>query len=59
MPQHELTHAVRCIANNWRGIVGKDAGHWRQRRLADHLTRMDFIILDELGHLPTIKRGRG
>jgi hypothetical protein len=25
---------------------------WRQGRLADHLTRMDFIILDELGYLP-------
>jgi hypothetical protein len=37
----------------------KDAGHWRQGRLADHLTRMDFVILDELGYLPTIKRGRG
>ncbi|SRR6266700_4132889 len=24
---------------------------WTQGRLADHLTRMDFIVLDELGHL--------
>jgi len=24
----------------------------RQGRLADHLTRMNFIILDELGYLP-------
>ena len=24
--QHELTHAVRCIANNWCGIVGKARG---------------------------------
>ncbi len=24
----------------------------RQGRIADHLTRMDFVILDELGYLP-------
>lgn len=29
----------------------------RQGRLADHLTRMDFIILDELGYLPFAQSG--
>jgi DNA replication protein DnaC len=26
-------------------------------RLADHLTRMDFIVLDELGYLPFAQSG--
>jgi DNA replication protein DnaC len=29
----------------------------RQGRLADHLTRMDFIVLDELGYLPFAQAG--
>ena len=29
----------------------------RQGRLAEHLTRMDFIILDELGYLPFAQSG--
>ena len=29
----------------------------RQGRLADHLTRVDFIILDELGYLPFAQSG--
>ena len=29
----------------------------RQGRIADYLTRMDFIILDELGHLPFASAG--
>jgi DNA replication protein DnaC len=29
----------------------------RQGRLADQLTRMDFIILDELGYLPFAQSG--
>ena len=29
----------------------------RQGRLADQLTRMDFIILDELGYLPFAQTG--
>jgi hypothetical protein len=28
-----------------------------QGRLADHLTRMDFVILDELGYLPFAQSG--
>jgi DNA replication protein DnaC len=30
----------------------------RQGRLAEYLTRMDFIILDELGYLPFAQTGR-
>jgi hypothetical protein len=37
---------LRCLTRN---------GH--QGRLADHLTRMDFIILDELGYLPFAQAG--
>jgi len=29
----------------------------RQGRLADHLTRMDFLVLDELGYLPFAQSG--
>jgi DNA replication protein DnaC len=29
----------------------------RQGRLADHLTRMEFILLDELGYLPFAQSG--
>jgi DNA replication protein DnaC len=29
----------------------------RQGRIADHLTRMDFIVLDELGYLPFAQAG--
>jgi DNA replication protein DnaC len=29
-----------------------EARNGRQGRLADHLTRMDFVVLDELGYLP-------
>jgi DNA replication protein DnaC len=29
----------------------------RQGRIADHLTRMDFIVLDELGYLPFVQSG--
>ena len=29
----------------------------RQGRLADHLTRLDFVILDELGYLPFAQAG--
>ncbi len=40
------------------GGTGTGKTHWaiaiagRQGRIADHLTRMDFVILDELGYLP-------
>ena len=29
----------------------------RQGRIADHLTRLDFVVLDELGYLPFAKSG--
>ena len=34
-----------------------EARNSRQGRLADHLTRMDFVILDELGYLPFAQAG--
>src|SRR5205823_12211866 len=34
-----------------------EARNIRQGRLADQLTRMDFIILDELGYLPFAQSG--
>lgn len=34
-----------------------EARNGRQGRLADHLTRMDFIVLDELGNLPFAQSG--
>ena len=34
-----------------------EARNVRQGRLADHLTRMDFIVLDELGYLPFAQSG--
>jgi DNA replication protein DnaC len=34
-----------------------EARNVRQGRLADHLTRMDFVILDELGYLPFAHSG--
>ena len=29
----------------------------RQGRIADHLTRLDFVVLDELGYLPFVQAG--
>jgi DNA replication protein DnaC len=29
----------------------------RQGRMADHLTRLDFVVLDELGYLPFAQAG--
>jgi hypothetical protein len=34
-----------------------EARNGRQGRLADHLTRLDFIVLDELGYLPFAQSG--
>src|SRR5262249_49683312 len=34
-----------------------EARNAQQGRLADHLTRMDFVILDELGYLPFAQSG--
>ena len=34
-----------------------EARNARQGRVSDHLTRMDFVILDELGYLPFAQAG--
>jgi hypothetical protein len=59
--------ARSCIRSGARGrfynvvdLVNRletEARNGRQGRLADQLTRMDFIILDELGYLPFAQSG--
>jgi len=59
--------ARSCIRGSTRGrfynvvdLVNRletEARSGRQGRLADHLTRMDFIVLDELGYLPFAQSG--
>jgi DNA replication protein DnaC len=59
--------ARSCIRSNARGrfynvvdLVNRletETRSGRQGRLADHLTRMDFIVLDELGYLPFAQSG--
>jgi DNA replication protein DnaC len=59
--------ARSCIRSGTRGrfynvvdLVNRleaEARNARQGRLADHLTRMDFVILDELGYLPFAQSG--
>ena len=59
--------ARSCIRSGTRGrfynvvdLVNRletETRNGRQGRLADHLTRMDFIILDELGYLPFAQSG--
>src|SRR6516164_3996549 len=59
--------ARSCIRSGARGrfynvvaIVNRleiETRNGRQGRLADHLTRMDFVILDELGYLPFAQSG--
>jgi DNA replication protein DnaC len=59
--------ARSCIRSGARGrfynvvdLVNRletETRNGRQGRLADHLTRMDFIILDELGYLPFPQSG--
>ena len=66
------THLVIAIARNCirAGARGRfynvvdlvnrleaEARNGRQGRLADHLTRMDFVVLDELGYLPFAQSG--
>jgi DNA replication protein DnaC len=56
-----------CIRSGARGrfynvvdLVNRleaEARNARQGRLADHLTRMDFVVLDELGYLPFAQSG--
>jgi DNA replication protein DnaC len=40
-----------------RGRLEAEARAGRQGRIADYLTRMDFIVLDELGYLPFAQAG--
>jgi DNA replication protein DnaC len=59
--------ARSCIRGGARGrfyivvdLVNRlesEARAGRQGRLADHLTRMDFVVLDELGYLPFAQTG--
>jgi DNA replication protein DnaC len=59
--------ARACIRSGARGrffnvvdLVNRletEARGGRQGRLAEHLTRMDFVILDELGYLPFAQAG--
>ena len=45
------TSSISSTGSRPRPAIG------RQGRLADHLTRMDFIVLDELGYLPFAQSG--
>jgi DNA replication protein DnaC len=59
--------ARRCIRSGARGrfynvvdLVNRletETRAGRQGRMADHLSRMDFIVLDELGYLPFAQSG--
>ena len=59
--------ARSCIRSELRGrffttvdLVNRleaEARAGRQGRIADHLTRMDFVVLDELGYLPFAQSG--
>ena len=59
--------ARSCIRDGTRGrfynvvdLVNRletETRNGRQGRLAEHLTRMDFIVLDELGYLPFAQSG--
>jgi DNA replication protein DnaC len=59
--------ARSCIRNGARGrfynvvdLVNRletETRNGRQGRIADHLIRMDFIVLDELGYLPFAQSG--
>ena len=51
---------ARCRFYNVVDLVNRletETRNGRQGRLADHLTRMDFLILDELGYLPFAQSG--
>jgi DNA replication protein DnaC len=59
--------ARSCVRSGARGrfynvvdLVNRleaEARNARQGRLADHLTRLDFVVLDELGYLPFAQSG--
>ena len=47
--------ALACCSSQ-HGVFGTAARSGRQGSIAEHLTWMDFIVLDELGYLPFAKR---
>src|SRR5208282_1437287 len=56
--------ARSCIREGSRGrffttvdLVEAESRAQRQGRIADYLTRLDFVILDELGYLPFAQAG--
>jgi DNA replication protein DnaC len=63
--QHAIARS--CIRSGARGrfynlvdLVDRleiETRNGRQGRIAEHLTRMDFIVLDELGYLPFAQSG--
>lgn len=62
-----ILEARSCIRSGARGrfynvvdLVNRleiETRNGRQGRIAEHLTRMDFIVLDELGYLPFAQSG--
>ena len=54
---HKLIVGYRLIVQREGKRVRLFTRNGRQGRLADHLTRMDFVILDELGYLPFAQSG--
>ena len=60
MPEAASAAGTRGRFYNVVDLVNRletESAQRRQGRLADHLTRMDFIILDELGYLPFAQSG--
>jgi hypothetical protein len=61
-PRAQKLYAVWCArrSNNVVDLVNRleiETRNGRQDRIAEHLTRMDFIVLDELGYLPFAQSG--
>jgi IstB-like ATP binding protein len=61
-PHAQKLHAVWCArrSDNVVDLVNRleiETRNGRQGRIAEHLTRMDFIVLDELGYLPFAQSG--
>jgi DNA replication protein DnaC len=52
-----------CVRGRFYNVVDlvnrleAEARNGRQRRLADHLIRMDFVVSDELSYLPFAQSG--
>src|ERR1700729_907633 len=55
-----IRSGARCRFYNVVDLVNRleiETRNGRQGRIAEHLTRMDFIVLDELGYLPFAQSG--